>query len=167
MKINVFTFMLVLSLFIGWAQAQQQLTIRQRDGQRISYSVDGIRNITFPSSGIMTLSTKAGKSESYTIVSLLNIIFESISGSHETTFSNNGELKLFPIPATELLNIALQDEIMPGALVELLGIDGRVYLKAMLRDGSALPVASLPEGLYLCRVINGTKVYTSKFIKTH
>lgn len=115
----------------------------------------------------MNLSTKAGKSDSYSIASLWNINFGSITGSHETTFSNNGELKLYPIPATELLNIALQDEVMPGAIVELLGIDGRVYLKALLRDGSALLVASLPEGLYLCRVINGTKVYTSKFIKTH
>ncbi len=80
------------------------------------------------------------------------------------------ELRLWPNPAEEVLNIAVNGSISGMVPLEVLAADGRVILRADHRFNSGngqlvLPIGQLEAGLYLVRIGNGTAQATQRFLK--
>lgn len=165
MRAKSLTIVLLICLAPLSVKAQQKLTIRQRDGKITSYPVESIRKLTFPSTDLINVATINGTSDSFKISGLWNLSFEINTGYQENISNLTDGITLFPNPTTDILNITLKEELLPEALIEVRTIDGKIIFKTLLREKNVLSVSSLPEGLYFCRVLNGSTVYNSKFIK--
>jgi len=76
-------------------------------------------------------------------------------------------IKLYPNPVQDVLNIHLSDIANQIASVEILSMDGMVLYKSQLtgKNNSQINVSKFQQGIYLCRIIKGTSIETSKFLK--
>ncbi|MEZ4777187.1 MAG: M4 family metallopeptidase [Bacteroidia bacterium] len=93
---------------------------------------------------------------------------EEVGGLNETagfttTTDFEGDLQLYPMPATDYLNVAAADEIVS---VSVYTMEGKLVMKAdaaQLKNG--LNVSNLSAGVYLITVNTVEEVLNSKFIK--
>ncbi|MES2800654.1 MAG: T9SS type A sorting domain-containing protein [Bacteroidota bacterium] len=75
----------------------------------------------------------------------------------------NSKLIVYPNPASEELNIVMEEDIYS---IEIINNTGQSVLKLNdLYDLKTLDVSSLKVGMYFVRATNNTRVLTSKFVK--
>ena len=84
--------------------------------------------------------------------------FSAFGGGTNRDVSTNalatGADRLFPNPATDVLDIRLRDDVPTD--VDLLDVTGRVLLRrSAVQYGLTLPVADLTPGIYLVRLTDG------------
>ena len=76
----------------------------------------------------------------------------------EITLVAENEVKIYPTPAKDVINVALQNELLKG-VISLVSMDGRIMLTKM--PGSAksiqLDVSRLNAGTYILRIANDKK----------
>ncbi len=105
-----------------------------------------------------------------------NIIYsENISPKTLTTFvdplKNGASVKLFPNPVNDILNIQYAGTSLKEMQVEICSISGKRILINKLNNVQSghvirLDVNSLPNGIYICRVLNDTQIIgVEKFCK--
>ena len=89
-----------------------------------------------------------------------------------STFVNdiksNQSVKIFPNPVGNKLNIELANAENKTVVVELLSIDGKLLKKELIiaiENQCQISVSGLLQGVYLCRINNGTSVEIAKFTK--
>lgn len=71
-------------------------------------------------------------------------------------------IKLYPNPASDVLNIDMPD----AGTITLLSVDGAVVLQKQYKAGTAsLPVSALPFGLYIVKVVTDKGLLTARFSK--
>lgn len=98
----------------------------------------------------------------------LNVVQGIPSAVNETT--GPAEIKLWPNPAEDLLNISVGSSAGAVVPVEVVAANGRVILRASHRflagrDHLQLPIGRLDAGLYLVRIGTGTTMATQRFLK--
>jgi hypothetical protein len=77
---------------------------------------------------------------------------------------------LFPNPATDILNIKFEEDWMGQEVqAEIVGVDGKVYLKKQMIPSETSTeendISELPKGIYLLRLSNSDGYTTLRFIK--
>ena len=72
-------------------------------------------------------------------------------------------MKLYPNPVTNLLNIALENEITSVTVYNMLGQE--VISKSVNTNQTTIDVENLQSGTYLVKVVSGGQTKTSKIIK--
>jgi Secretion system C-terminal sorting domain len=82
----------------------------------------------------------------------------------------NLEVKVFPNPAEDFLNVAIPLQNQPRSVkISLLNVNGQVLQtienQSITVEKFVLDVRSLPEGMYFLRVIDGEKIKTIKVVK--
>ncbi len=75
----------------------------------------------------------------------------------------DGQLRVFPNPATEFITVDLQD-ISPSAKISLYDSQGRQVLERRLKEGEPVPVSDLARGIYMYRVSDRGKLYEGKIL---
>lgn len=78
------------------------------------------------------------------------------------------KLAIYPTPVNNLLNISLPDSINTlKATIQLIDIYGKVVKKiTTVSKSNTIPMSSLPSGMYLVEIYDGTKrITTQKIIK--
>ncbi|MBK6929405.1 MAG: T9SS type A sorting domain-containing protein [Saprospirales bacterium] len=74
------------------------------------------------------------------------------------------QLRLYPNPAQETFFVELPEGDYP-VWVELYTMDSRLLQRQRLESNEALKIAGLPQGIYLCRVIDASGlIYIAKLI---
>jgi hypothetical protein len=93
-----------------------------------------------------------------------------IPGSYPTginELTNNNEIKLYPVPATNTLNISSgQWPVLSGQTVEVYDMMGKLVLKQLIDANSAhinLNVSGLANGNYLLRLVGTDSQKMAKF----
>ncbi len=82
------------------------------------------------------------------------------------SYRENGTISIFPVPADNYLVI----QSGSGTLVSLwiCGLDGKIYDHKNLKGNQfEYDCRSIPDGIYLYKVITGRQVFTGKFIICH
>ncbi|MDD3738690.1 MAG: T9SS type A sorting domain-containing protein [Lentimicrobiaceae bacterium] len=82
----------------------------------------------------------------------------------EKIFSSNGELNVFPNPATNTINIKLQDSDKYSA--KIIDFQGKLIKKVCFAGNQTkISLENMPAGIYMLKINSGKKQYTEKFIK--
>jgi len=164
LKLNV---VLLLCLELTALQGQTTLNLKAIGGINTTYTLSGIRKLTFPSSGNMSVSKFSGSIDNYVLTGVRYVNFADIGTDIEVLANNTmGILHLYPNPVVDVLTIQFVS-IGSQTAVELLSIEGKVLYKEQLISTSSyqINVSQFRQGIYLCRVSNGTSIETIKFFK--
>jgi bacillolysin len=87
----------------------------------------------------------------------------SIVGNEITTASL---LKVYPSPATDVLNVSVLGERTPASTLQIVNINGAVVLEQRVTSSlQQVDISKLAKGTYMIRVNNGGSVMTGKFSK--
>jgi len=99
-------------------------------------------------------------------VSLGEIIVPNDRFGMEENKSSEGQIRIFPNPANNRINIKLEDFINPGCEYIINDIFGRIATNGKLVSASStLDISFLKSGFYVISVISDKSLYSGKFIK--
>ena len=73
-------------------------------------------------------------------------------------------ISVYPNPTAQALQVQLPPGLT-GARLEIGDAQGRTVLRTSLRPDQVVDVRGLARGLYLSRVVAGSRVGTAKFVK--
>lgn len=87
-------------------------------------------------------------------------------GIDEVTYRNNdGFVKIFPNPATDILNLVATDKSQMVREVEFFDIQGKMVKQTVVINGDAkINISALPKGAYTMKVYFDNTVITDKLI---
>ena len=161
LKLNV---VLLLGLFLAPLKGQTTMTVKETNNTKSAYTLNFIRKLTFPVAGKMAVSKFIGGNDAYALTNVRYLNFKDLSNIADAA---KGILYLYPNPAVDVLNIQLSTPGSQNVFVEFLSIDGKVLYKAQLTGIGIyeVNVSQFRQGIYLCRVNNGTNIETTKFFK--
>ena|ERR1035437_9359927 len=167
LKLNA---VLLLGLGLTPMQGQTTLNVTTINNTQTNYALSTIQKITFPSTGNMTVTKTTASIDNFALISLRYLKFTDGVSDIESTLddSNGSSLCLYPNPVVDVLNIQLSAPVIQTAIVEVLSIDGKILYKVLLDNKSShhqINVSQFRQGIYLCRVNNGTTIETTKFFK--
>ena len=84
-----------------------------------------------------------------------------------TNLNNDAELKVYPNPANEVVNVEINSSVNGNMQIEVLNLLGqRLDVQTVVNHKASINVANLPNGVYLINCyMDGNKIATSRFIK--
>ena len=164
LKLNA---VLMLGLALTPLQGQTTMNVKATGGAQTAYTLSTIRKLTFPSTGNMAVTKTTATTDNYVLSSVRFMNFSNVDTGIESNAELKGSFKLYPNPVVDMLNIQIPTSDSQTAIVELLSIEGKVLYKAQqCGTGSfQVNVSQFRQGIYLCRVNNGTSIETNKFFK--
>ena len=152
-----------ISLFrLGYAQS---MYVKDKTGNVTSIVLNSLRYLSF-NSGQLIVTPKSGNVQSIVLAEIQKMTFTPITSLANTT-DGNFEVRLFPNPVGDLLAVELPELKNNTVQIELLSLEGRVLYteSASSKSVFTMNISTLKQGLYFCRIFNGDKVFTEKFIK--
>jgi alpha-L-arabinofuranosidase len=75
-----------------------------------------------------------------------------------------GNLKIFPNPAKDKLNIKYQGEFSKNAKLTITNISGQIVKSEQLPNDLSINISALQEGVYILNIIDGQNIHKSFFI---
>jgi hypothetical protein len=157
---------LLLGLGLTGIQAQT-IYVRQESGTQTAYELSKITKMSF-SSGNISVSKTNGISDTYLLSDLRYLNFQDLTTKIEMVKQQDEVIQVFPNPVIDLLNIQLSAKGSQDYIIEILSINGKViYQEKIIQQYNTykINVSLLPQGIYFCKINNGIKTETTKFIK--
>jgi len=160
---------LLITLCLSGLQAQTFLNVRDKSGAQTSFALSDLNKLDF-TSGKMTVIPKTGNNTDFLILDVRYLNFTSTTSISELNNTGNNDLKLYPNPVKDVLQIGYEAGNVENVLVRILDIQGKVLYQHNLPNQAGInsffiPVESLRTGLYLCQIKHGNKLEISRFIK--
>jgi len=159
----------VLLLVLGLTGLQAQtMYVKEKSGTQTAYTLSDIRKMSFSSGNILVIKT-SGSTDTYALEDIRYLNFKDLTtGLPIAKQDNLNNLTVFPNPVNDVLHIQFAASENQQASLELLSIEGKVvYSQTLSRQAVVyqINISSLPKGLYVCKINNGTSIETIKFIK--
>lgn len=153
------TISIVLSLFVGWANAQtSNLVLNFNDGTTKSSALSALSKITFSGSSIV-LNYTDGSKGTFEESLIQKMIFSSITAV-EDVFSTSTGLTVYPSPATDYIRIANLPE--GETAYTIYSLDGAMVASSILGSATEqINVSTLNKGFYVIKLNN----HAVKFMK--
>jgi hypothetical protein len=166
-----FVLWLLLGISLSSLQAQNALFVKENSGVQTPYSLTSIKKLTFASGNII-VNKNDGNANSYSLTNIRNLTFGkdgSTSISQVSTDKNN-TLMLYPNPVIDQLHVQYVSVVSENVQLQIVDMQGKIILKQSIDNkpginNATIPVSQLQHGVYLCRLQNGTKLKTIKFLK--
>lgn len=100
-------------------------------------------------------------------VGLDHLVVDDVNIDWSTTVPENAhaEVRVFPNPATEVVNIQLGMGATEQASFALTDALGNTVRAGKLNNAATIQVGELPRGIYFVRVLQGDAVRVSRFTK--
>ena len=162
----------VLLLSIGFSslQAQNALVVKEKSGTQTSFTLNGLRKLTF-SAGSMMMNKTDGSTSTFTLSTIRSLNFSDlINNVSPMVKKEHSNLTLYSNPVIDQLQISYETLKEGSVQAEIIDFQGRVLHRQTIRcqegtNQATIPVAQLQRGLYLFRLQNGNNVETIKFLK--
>jgi hypothetical protein len=79
----------------------------------------------------------------------------------------NNRFYAYPNPVTSVLHITNLDQTQPISRLEIVSLQGRLLLEQNSLDTNTtqVDIATLPQGMYFCKITSNSKAQTIKFLK--
>ena len=160
----------LLSIGFSSLKAQNALVVKEKSGAQTSFSLSGLRKLTFPAGSMMVNKTD-GSTSTYAFNSIRSLTFSDLINNVSTIAKKErSNLTLYPNPVIDQLQMSYETLKEGSVLAEIIDFQGRVLHRQTIscQEGTnqaIIPVAQLQRGLYLFRLQNGSNVETIKFIK--
>lgn len=164
-KLLKFTTVL-LGITLSSLQGQIILNVKTTSGTQTTYTLNGIRKLTFPNSGNMTVTKTTEATNNYVLNNIRYMNFSDLGTNFKTTSKLKSSLQLYPNPVLDVVNIQYRNSEKHYTIVELLSIDGKLHYKSRMNGSThSINVSEFKQGIYLCRINDGTRIETTKFFK--
>lgn len=162
--------MLLLGTGLAGLQAQSSMNVKENSGTQTSYTLTGIRQLTFPIGNMLVTKTD-GSTNTYTLSSIRYLNFTNLTTavSQEVNQANSGSV-LFPNPVIDQLQISYESLNAGNVQLEIMDVQGKILYQQTINcqtgtNLAIIPVSQLSVGIYLCRVQSNDKIEINKFIK--
>jgi hypothetical protein len=173
LKLNA---VLLLGVALAPLQGQTYLNMRPTSGTLNTHTLSAIRKLTFHTSGNMTVTNYSSATSNYALIDQRYMQFTDVGTGLDDKVVVESTLQLYPNPVEDVLNVQIysrdgarpvSNDMRPASTVEIITIDGKLLYKAQLSGTSThqINVSHYMQGIYLCRVNNGTSIETTKFFK--
>lgn len=169
-KKRVFAFMLLVYIGIIGLKGQSNLYVNEKTGTVTPYLLSSLRKLTFYSSNLV-INKNNGNLSSFGLNSISSINFESNSTDIKPLeIQGVSNFILYPNPVVDQLHINYESIKTANVQLEIIDFMGSILQKKILSIQSGInqviiSVNQLPKGIYICRLQNGNKIETTKFIK--
>jgi len=168
-KLKLIAFLL-LCLGLAGAQAQSTLYVKEKPGNQTAFALSDVRKLTFPT-GSVIVNKNDGNTNTYSLSNIRYLNFINLlSGILQIANQESDNMILFPNPVIDELKLSFQSAGTGNLQVDIMDVQGKVLHQQTINslNGANLyiiNIAQLPQGLYLCRLQNGNKLETIKFLK--
>ncbi len=145
----------------------QTMYVQESRGTRTAYPLSNIQKMSF-SSGNLTVTKTDNSTGVYALGGLNYLSFTDFTVNIEEPLPvQNQELRAYPCPASNVLNIYLSGIGQGEGTLSILNIDGKTVLTRQVSNEGvlSLDISHLPQGIYLCRYASTTEIKTVKIIK--
>ena len=117
LKLNAVLF---LGLALSPLQGQTTMNVKATGGVQTPYTLSAIRKLTFPSTGIMTVTKTTAVTENYVLKAVRYMNFSDINTGIKNRNIPQGALDLYPNPKVDVLKIDISKGDNQYANLELL-----------------------------------------------
>jgi len=144
----------------------QTMYVRPLTGTQAAYAITNIKKLTF-SSGNLLVTPTSGTAVTHSLSGNRYINFTNLLLATETQQQEANTYYVYPNPVKDVLNVFISEQ---GQLIDSISIftlEGQLVLQQKLPYNTQpqISVYSLPQGIYLCKLISEIKTETIKFIK--
>jgi hypothetical protein len=169
MKQIIAILFIVSVLAIAQLQAQT-LYVNQTNGSQNSFPINEIRKLTFSGGTVMSVIETSGSSSNFQLKNLSDMMFTNKYTSVSQNAVQENNILLFPNPVTTEFQLSYQTAEAGNLQLDIINIQGKVVLQQNLitqigMNIFPINVMQLQEGLYVCRIQNGSRFENLKFIK--
>ncbi|MCX6171791.1 MAG: T9SS type A sorting domain-containing protein [Flavobacterium sp.] len=152
---------IILLLLLCLEAKAQTMYVRPLTGIQTSYAVTNIKKLTF-SNGNLLVNYSAGSNGIFALADNRYINFTDLTLGIDSQTVDRNSFYVYPNPTTNVLNVANNDVSQTLSRLEIISLDGRLLME---QNTSQIMVASLPQGLYFCKITSNNKTQTIKFLK--
>ena len=139
----------------------QTMYVRPIIGAQTAYSVAIIQKLTF-SGGNLVVTNSTGGNVTFALSDNRYLNFTDLTLGTTTQELIKNSFYVYPNPVTNVLNITNQDPNQTISHLEIISLEGRVVIA---QNTPQVAVASLPQGIYFCRITSNNQTQTIKFLK--
>ena len=148
------------ALFCLSASAQTMF-VRPIAGSQTTYPVADIQKLTFDN-GNMIVTNTSGANGTFALADNRYINFTDLTLGTVSNQIVKSSFYIYPNPSATVLNVANANTSQTISHLEIISLEGRVLMK---QNASQVEIASLPTGMYFCRITSNNKIQTIKFLK--
>jgi len=160
------TAFLLLGLGLTGLQSQT-MYVRQTSGAQTAYTLSNIKKMSF-SSGNLSVSKTTEIPDTYALSGIRYLNFQDLTTNISMVEKQEVAVQVYPNPVVDVLNIRISKAVSQAYFIQILSVDGREVYKEKINPRNKvyqINISTLPQGLYLFRINNGTTIETTKFIK--
>lgn len=161
----------IILLIVGFTglRAQTVLNVKVKTDAQSSFFLSDIKTLTF-TSGTMSVNKRDGNINKFAMADVRNLNFSSIATNNKILNDGNIILMLYPNPVRDFLQVKYDSKAEENVYVQIINIQGKVVYQGLLKSQTGtnyidIHTESFQNGMYLCRIQNGNKIETAKFIK--
>ena len=157
---------IIVLLLLCQSSIAQTMYVRPKIGTPSAYAVANIQKLTF-SNGNLLVSNTAGANGTFALAGLQYLNFTDTTLGTTSDALANHRFYVYPNPASTVLNINTQDPSQIISHLEIISLEGRLLLEQnpLSTNTAKVVIASLPKGLYFCRITSNNQTQTIKFLK--
>ena len=162
-------FIILLTVGFTGLRAQTSLNVKVKTGAQSSFFLSDIKTLTFIS-GTLSVNKRDGNRNDFAMTDVRNLNFSS--GATDDKILNDGiiTMMLYPNPVRDFLQVKYDSKAEENVNVQIINILGKVVYQRLMKSQTGtnyidIHTESFQNGMYLCRIQNGNKIETAKFIK--
>ena len=144
----------------------QTMYVRPIAGTQTAYPVANIQKLTF-SGGNLVVTNTTGNNGTFALADNRYLNFTDLTLATTSKELVNNRFYVYPNPVKSVLHITNQDPTQPISRLEIVSLQGRLLLEQNSLDTNTtqVDVATLPQGMYFCKITSNNKTQTIKFLK--
>ena len=162
-------FIILLTVGFTGLRAQTSLNVKVKTGAQSSFFLSDIKTLTFIS-GTLSVNKRDGNRNDFAMTDVRNLNFSS--GATDNKIINDGiiTMMLYPNPVRDFLQVKYDSKAEENVNVQIINILGKVVYQRVMKSQTGTNYIDIhteyfQNGMYLCRIQNGNKIETAKFIK--
>lgn len=160
MKTKILMALLLFGVTFSGLRAQT-MYVRPNAGAQTAYPVTNIKKITFSGGNLMVTNT-TGANGTFALSGNRYLNFTDLTLATPTQELDKNSFYVYPNPVTNVLNITNEDPTQTISHLEIISLEGRVVLE---QNTPQVSLASLPQGMYFCRITSNNQTQIIKFLK--
>jgi hypothetical protein len=143
--------------------------VKEKSGTKTPFAIRDIQKLNF-SGGNLIISNLNDNPASFAFANIRYVNFTDLPTGVDPSEKQKPEfLLLFPNPVRDILTVNYKSS-GKSLQIEVMTPDGKTVYRKMIHMQSGINqadmnVSSLPDGLYLCRIVDGKTVLVNKFFK--
>ena len=166
MKINK-TILILLILLTSIGLNAQNLIVKLKNSAIESFPLDEINSLKFGQSSLKLYKID-GTIITFDIFDFENYFFNNTLSVDSKLNLKNSDLKLFPNPTTNLLNIQYTSKVSSLITIEILDANGKLIQQVYEGNHEGERIYKwfneVPKGNYYCRIITDNKIISKPII---